>query len=74
MTYPNDAMIAAIDALEEYALSAADIDALSADLPGEYCARIEALAEEQEARAQAPSDAAYRRQMREAGRGHLLRG
>lgn len=79
--YPNKALTDVCDLLMEWEIPVEFIANLAADLPGEYAAMVDQRNEAAYERQQAalmesggPDDSAYRRQMIDAGRGHLLKG
>lgn len=71
-TYTNRALTAACETLLEFDLTVDEVDNLAENLGDEYKAMLEAKAEAAWEDRSAPDDSAYRRQMRDAGRGHLL--
>lgn len=81
MAYPESRTILTSDALtaicrellDEWELSPEEIKNLAADIPGECEGILENRAEQAWENRSEPDDTAYRRQMIEAGRGHLLR-
>lgn len=77
MTYPNAALTAVCEVLlDEFELTQEQVTSLAKDILGEVEAIHEARAEAAYERLQAeggPDDSTYRRQMRDAGRGHLVR-
>ena len=81
MTYPNEALTAIChELLSEWNLTPEQIASLAKDLPGECTAmsdnRAEAAWCDQQQRLMesgGPDDSAYRRDMKAAGRGHLVR-
>lgn len=72
--YPNEALTEVAKLLlDDYGLSQQQIANLAADLPGE-CENInEARSEAYWSERSEPDDSSYRRDMINAGRGHLLR-
>jgi len=82
MTYPNEALTDICrQLLDEWELTPEQIANFAKDLPGECAAitdnRAEAAWCDQQRRLMesgGPDDSAYRRDMKAAGRGHLLRG
>lgn len=74
MTYPNLALTAVCEMLlDEFELTADEIKALAANIPGECVGILENRAEQAWQERQPLDDSAYRRQMIEARRGHLIR-
>jgi hypothetical protein len=71
--YQNKILTEVCELLLEYDMPVEHVRNLAADLPGEYEHLVEAKAEAAWDDREPPDDSAYRRQMIDAGRGHLLR-
>ncbi len=78
--YPNEAMTDIFEMLDHFGLTPEQIATLAADIPAEYAAFLEDRNEAAWDRQQqslmesgGPDDSAYRRDMINAGRGHLLK-
>ena len=74
--YTNKALIAVCEAIEEWELTPQETRNLVANILEELDGRAEAAYERHQAalmESGGHDDSAYRRQMREAGRGHLLK-
>ncbi len=79
--YPNEALTFVCEELLDWGLNEEEVAALAADLPGEFLehmmARNEAAWERRYgdlAESGGVDDSHYRQSLRDAGRGHLLKG